>query len=575
MEAIETLSNQLPDPGILLRVKATVQQADGWARMAMSFAAGVLTVLAMAPFFFAPVLFLTIPVLIWLLDGAVESPGDSHLLLFRRAAGVGWFFGFGYFSSGLFWVGEAFLVEAEKFAWALPFAVTLLPAGLALFYGFATGLARLFWPQGMARALVLAATLSICEWLRGHILTGFPWNTLGYALTWPDALMQSSGLFGIYGLTIWAVVLAALPALSFTQGQKAESPSRDTLVMGVLLPLLILGLFFLYGLQRLHLATEPDVAGVKIRIVQVSVPQREKWLPQNQPRIFADHVDLSLRNEAGEKDNLAGITHVVWPEAAMPFLPLDYPEVLAKLGEMLPDHTYLVTGALRRGKAPAAHDADPAPTPDARSKVWNSLLVLNSEGSLTALYDKIHLVPFGEFLPAQSTLEAIGLRQLTHLKGGFASGSAPRPLLDIGELKGIAALICYEAIFPSEVMEAPSRPALYLNVTNDGWFGNTTGPRQHFHQARVRAVETGVPLVRAANNGISAMFDGAGRVRTSLGLNEKGVLDVMVPGRLPPPLYAQTGDWIFLVQLLLTVLAAAAMDRRRLRTAAKGLSRRA
>jgi apolipoprotein N-acyltransferase len=232
----------------------------------------------------------------------------------------------------------------------------------------------------------------------------------------------------------------------------------------------------------------------------------------------------------------------------MPFLPLDHPDVRAAIGRLLPPATHLITGALR---------AEPAPPGSPRPRsIFNSLLVFGQGGSLTARYDKIHLVPFGEYLPLQRQLEAIGLEQLTRLRGGFAVGVVPRPLLRVPGLPAAAPLICYEAIFPGEIVQGPERPALMLNLTNDGWFGNTTGPRQHLHQARVRAVEEGLPLVRAANNGISAGIDGNGRILARLGLDVRGVIDLALPAALPPTPYGRLGDMIFLMLWLVGAVAA-------------------
>jgi len=289
------------------------------------------------------------------------------------------------------------------------------------------------------------------------------------------------------------------------------------------------------------------VPGIKLRIVQPSVPQREKWRPENQPRIFLDHLALSASDPAGNIDNLAGVTHVIWPEAAMPFLPLDHAEVGAAIGRALPQGTFLISGALRAEPAPAG-----APRP---RRFFNSILVFGDGGSLIAQYDKSHLVPFGEYLPLQPLLEAIGLRQLTRLRGGFDAGATPRPLLEVPRLPPAAPLICYEAIFPAAVVEASARPGLLLNVTNDGWFGDTTGPRQHLHQARVRAVEEGLALVRAANNGISAAVDPYGRILAQLDLNARGTIDVGLPAALSPPPYARLGDFVFLALWLVGAAA--------------------
>ena len=524
-----------------------LRMLGGWRRWAAAFAAGVASVLAMAPFFAWPVLWLTLPALVWLIDGASCEPPPTRWRSAVAAAAVGWWFGFGYFLAGLFWIGEAFLVEAEVFAWLLPLAVTLLPGGLALFHAAAAGIAARFWRQRPSRVLVLALALSAMEWARGHLFTGLPWNVLGYALTYPLPLMQSAAVLGIYGLTLIAVLVFALPAVLWREAPagRAGHRLRAAALAVALGPVAIMALL---GQARLMQAPQAFVPDVKIRIVQPSVPQREKWRPENQRRIFLDHMALSAANAAGEVDNLAGITAVVWPEAAMPFLPLDYPDVRAAIGRLLPAATHLITGALR---------AEPAPPGSLRpQRIFNSLLVFGQGGSLATLYDKIHLVPFGEYLPLQRQLEAIGLEQLTRLRGGFAIGVVPRPLLRVPGLPAAAPLICYEAIFPREIVQGPERPSLMLNLTNDGWFGNTTGPRQHLHQARVRAVEEGLPLVRAANNGISAGVDGHGRILAGLGLNVRGVIDVALPAALPPPLYARLGDMIFLVLWLLGAAAA-------------------
>jgi apolipoprotein N-acyltransferase len=531
-----------------------VRSARGWRRSAIALVAGAIADLAMAPFFIAPVLLVSLPVLVWLIDDAARRPDGIRAVLLS-AASVGWWFGFGYFFFGLFWIGEAFLVEADKFGWLLPFAVTLMPAGLGLFWAVAAAATALAWRPGVQRLLVLALALACAEWLRGHILTGFPWNVLGYALTWPVVLMQGAGLLGIYGLTLIAVPLFAAPLVLTADAPAGPSRRRAgllaLLIAGV--PLVLLGA---YGAVRLATAPDGVVAGVKLRIVQPSIPQREKWLPDKQGEIFREHLALSRRDAAGVEDDLAGITHVVWPEAAMPFLPLEHPEALAAIGDLLPDGVLLLTGALRReggGGEPAAQPI----------RAYNSLMAFDANGALHSVYDKTHLVPFGEYLPWQATLEAIGLEQLTRQRGGFSVGVTPRPTLDIAGLARVGGLICYEAIFPGVGSASRERPDLLVNVTNDGWFGNTTGPRQHFHQARVRAVEEGLTLVRAANNGISAVVDGNGRVVVELGINAKGSLDSALPVQRSRPLYAVLGDGVFLVVALLFAVILVFVGRTR------------
>lgn len=491
---------------------------------AAAFVAGAVSVLAMAPFFLWPVMFITLPVLVWLTDRANRCERRRRLACFWP----GWWFGFGYFLFGLFWIGEAFLVESERFLWALPLAVTLLPAGLAIFYGAATAAAALMSRLGVERVVTLALTLSATEWLRGHVLTGFPWNTLGYALTMPLPLMQSAGVFGIYGLTLVAVLVFAMPGVLL--GRQGTGTTRAALAIAVL-PLLAMALF---GMVRLAGLKDDAVAGVRIRIVQPSVPQREKWLPENQRQIFFDHIELSKRLPDGAPDEaMASITHVVWPEAAMPFRPLQSPEALTIIGEMLPPGRHLISGGLRTVEVDGALEAR------------NSLLVFGDGGKSVAIYDKIHLVPFGEYLPLKYWLEKIGLEQITRQRGGFGIGPQPRPLLNVPGLPPAGPLICYEAIFPAAVVQGRERPGLLLNLTNDGWFGNTTGPRQHLHQARVRAVEEGLPLVRAANNGISAMIAPSGRIVARLDMNVRGSLDAVLPKATSTPHYARFGDQLF------------------------------
>ena len=515
------------------RARDIIGNLRGWRRAVAAIGFGSLSVLGFAPFCFSPILFLTLPALVWLID---DTDGP------KQAAITGWLFGFGYFFFSLLWIGEAFLVEAEKFALLAPFAVTLLPAGLAFFWAFATAIARRFWWPGLARVLVLAVALAGAEWLRGHLLTGLPWNVLGYALTSPDSMMQSASLVGVYALAIPVVILFSWPLVALGD--------RRTFVQAIAPSLVALGLIWGFGAWRLATATAEMVANVKFRIVQPSVPQREKWMPQFQARIFQDHLDLSKTSPDGTGDNLEGITHVIWPEAAMPFLPLEHPEALTAIGDMLPPGRQLITGALRRASLSDANGKT------AGASGYNSIMVFKDDGGLAATYDKIHLVPFGEYLPLSGVLGALGLSQLAHGPGAFSAGAEPRPLMAIAGLPPAAGLICYEVLFPGAIIRTTQRPGVLLNVTNDGWFGTSIGPPAHFHQSRVRAVEEGVPLVRAANNGISGVIDAYGRVIQSLGLNVRGVADSPLPVALAWTWYAFIGDYALLIFAILALTLA-------------------
>ncbi len=519
-----------------------------WSRRALAVAAGAASVLAMAPFFLWPVLFLTLPVLVFLIDATVALAPRRPA---GHAAAIAWLFAFGYFLAGLFWIGEAFLVEADKFAALMPFAVMAMPAGLALFWAGAAAVAALVWRPGWSRVLTLAVTLSCAEWLRGHILTGFPWNVLGYALTAPVSLLQSASALGIYGLTLLAVLILASPLVLWSDARSdpAVSPGelRRVVAHAALMTIVPFALLAGWGAWRLSAPPPPDQK-VRLRLVQPSIPQREKWQSENQRRNFERHLDLTRRNPSGAIDDGKGIQLVVWPEAAMPFLPLDTPQALEALARVIPAGGHLVAGLLRVETAPLQ-------VPGGKRRVLNSLVAFAPGGQPVAIYDKTHLVPFGEYLPFQATLESIGLEQLTRIRGGFDVGPSPRPLMRIAGLPAFAPLICYEAIFPGSVVQSQERPAALLNVTNDGWFGNTTGPRQHLHQARVRAVEEGLPVIRSANNGISAIIDPYGRLVARLDLDVAGVADADLPGRLSPTIYARFGDSPFAGLLILSIAA--------------------
>ncbi len=529
------------------RLAGWVRTRAGWQRVALATSAGALSVLAMAPFFLWPVLILTLPALVWLLDGAIQR-GAGNTWRQRpavQAALVGWLFAFGYFFAGLFWIGEAFLVEAEKFAILIPLAVTLMPAGLALFWAGAAAVASLAWRPGLMRVLALALAIGAAEWLRGHVLTGFPWNVIGYALTYPESLMQSAGLVGIYGLSIIAVFVLAAPLVAWADGMVWRGAAIMVATIVVLMT---------YGHWRL---TEPAGVGEgpRVRLVQPSIPQREKWQSEHQRRIFDLHLALTARNAADVEDGAAGVDLVIWPEAAMPFLPLDSPKALELIGNVLPAGAHLISGALR------ADPPDPS-RPEVQRRLYNSLIAFGAGGKPAAIYDKIHLVPFGEYLPLNAWLDAIGLEPLTRRRGGFTVGPSPRPLMALPNAPAFAPLICYEAIFPRAIIQGSERPSFLLNVTNDGWFGNTTGPRQHLHQARVRAVEEGLPLLRVANNGISAVVDGRGRILHRLELDVVGVIDARVPPAMAPTLYSRFGDLWFALMLICGVLIVLAARQR-------------
>ena len=485
----------------------------GWRRALVAFAAGALATLSQAPVDFFAVCLVSFPVLVWLIDGAVVE-GRAHFLgRLRPAFSVGWWFGFGYFLAGLWWVGNALLVEAESFAWALPLAIIVLPAGLAVFYGLATSLARSFWSNGIGRIFALAFGFGVAEWLRAVVLTGFPWNAIGYAAMPTPFLMQPVSVTGLYGMNALAVFVFAMPALL---------ASRLHLRIGLLLATSLVIADIAFGLLRP--APVADGSKIAVRVVQPSIDQSEKWDPSIRDRIFKTYLDMTIAPPAEGKQRPSVI---VWPETAVPFLFTDRPDALAALGAALQDGQLLLAGVVRSESGAGEND---------ESRYYNSIVAIDSRGEIIGASDKMHLVPFGEYLPFEDLLTRLGMKKIVSTPLSFSEGSERR-LLDLpGGIRALP-LICYEAIFPAEVGRDIGNADIILNVTNDAWYGDTPGPYQHFRQAQLRAVEYGRPLIRAANNGISAVVDPEGRILDGFALDGVGNLDVELKlSRRPPAL---------------------------------------
>jgi apolipoprotein N-acyltransferase len=507
------------------RAATWVASLRGARRALFAVALGAGSVLAFAPVHAWPVLFLTFGALVWLLDGC-HADRESLSERLKCAGFVGFWFGFGYFLAGLYWIAEAFLIEPLRHGWLLPFVMTVLPGGMALFFAAACALAMLFWLPGAGRVFALAIALGLAELARGHVLTGLPWNLISYGLLGTLPLMQLAALFGVYALSLLAVLLFASPAAIFAPSGTHLAGRKGTVALASLL-VLLLGLGYVWGERRLASAA-PDSTGLRLRIVQANVDQADKWAPENSAEIFTDYLDLT------KSGGLDGINIVIWPETAVPFLLADAPDALLAIGAALPEETSLLVGSARFVEERDAQGELRAP------RIYNSLLVIDDQGRVIGGYDKIHLVPFGEYLPFQDFLESLGIMQLTGVRGGFSVGGGPR-LLAIPGAPPASPLICYEIIFPDEVTEKASRPGWLLNITNDAWFGSSAGPYQHFHQAQVRAIEQGLPVARAANTGISAVIDAYGRILAEIGLGEKGVIDAELPKVGPKTPFVQFG----------------------------------
>ncbi len=500
-----------------------VASSRGWRRRGLALAAGLVGALILAPINFGLALVFPMAVAVWLLDGIAARPGWS----WRATFGTGWWLGFGYHLAGFWWLGAAFLVDPE-FKWLLPLGVIGVPAILAVFTGAGIVVARLLWVPGPARVLALAVGLASSEWARGHWFSGFPWNTFGMALGGRLLPAQLASLCGLDGLNFVAIALAAAPA-TLTDGGRSRwiAPGAAAVTLAGIL---------VFGTARLSGPPPAPLPDVTIRLVQPGLRPDEDFTFENKDRIVDDYVALSRRDDLAKGVTLADVTMLVWPESPFPFILSRQPEELAKIAALLPPRTSLVTGAAREEDIPA-QDGDRA-----HSDYYNAILVVARGGRILDSYDKLHLVPFGEYLPFDALLRRLGLRNFVAVPGGFEPGRERRALAVPG-LPAASPLICYEAIFPGRALtDAGPRPRFLLNITNDGWFGVTSGPWQHLAQVRLRTIEEGLPMVRGAATGISAFIDPYGRISGFLTLGEVGILDGSLVEPLTPPLYARIHD---------------------------------
>ena len=517
-------SAPLPRPGVLRVFAQNVVLAWGWPRRSIAFLAGATGALAMPPLSFAPALIVPMSLAVWLIDGSVDrGPREATRWASLRAAfGAGWWWGFGYFTAGLWWLGSAFLVEPDKFAWALPLGVLGLPAALAFFPAVGFALAGLLWRPGASRVLALAVGLGASEWLRCVAFTGFPWNEFGMALGQNIVLAQIASIVGLHGLTLAAVAIFAAPATLWTE---SEAPRRW---VPTILATLALAAVFGFGAFRLDAPASATIPDVKLRIMQPNIAQGPDFVPDNGMAIVRRYLALSDRATSPAISGVADVTHLIWPESAFPFILSRDGQALSEIADFLHGGAILITGAARMEGGDRAQG---------RLHFFNAIELVDRRGLLPERYDKHHLVPFGEYMPFSRLFERVGITQFIHLPGGFDAGTGSS-LIRIPGLPAALALICYEAIFPNELGEAHAVPAdsprWLLNVTDDAWFGLTSGPYQHFAEARLRAIELGLPLARAANTGISAVTDGLGRVLVEAPLGTEAVLDSPLPEALAP-----------------------------------------
>lgn len=482
----------------------------------------------------------------------------------RSAFFLGWLAGLGYFGVCTWWIAEPFLVDPEIYGWMAPFAVVLMGGGLALFWGLAGLTYRALRPRSAWKAPVFAGVFAAFEWLRGHVLTGFPWDLAGEAWRAGSAPSQAAAVVGAYGLTWITLAIASTPAILMLPVRRLAQAGM-LVAAGIALTALYAG-----GAGRLAAAARPIYAkdAPVIRVVQANIDQKEKWKPENLKLVFDAYADLTTRPvSASEVAPLAGRTParpdvVIWPEGALPAVINDLlaptSDYARPLRDVLQPGQILLMGANRADAGPGG-----------RTLYFNTLMAFRRDGEalrVVDFYDKHRLVPFGEFLPLGDLARTIGLRSLVHMEDDFTAGPRPRPLRVAG-MPPVQPLICYEALFPGLPAGGP-RPAWILNISNDAWFGGGSGPWQHLNIASYRAIEQGLPIVRATPTGVSAIIDAQGRImpRKVIGLGGFGVIDARLPQPAQPTPYSRWGDIPFAGLIALSAGAWLAGRRRRRRS---------
>ena len=512
----------------------------GWKRFALAALAGAVSTLALPPIGLFPILFVTFPIFFLLIDGSAIAARRGGVRALVPAFFVGWWFGFGYFLCSLYWIGAAFLVEQDKFIVLMPLAVLSLPAGLAVFTGVGAALARLLWSSSPWRIVSFAFGLAFCEMLRGVLFTGFPWNNFALGFTANTLQMQIVSLTGIYPLCLLVVFCAASPALLFDPAERGGQRKAP-----LVLALLMLALQFGFGTTRLSRAVSGTVPNVRLRVVQPNITQPERSKLQNREEIVERLLSLSAgdemqRAQSDEVVNGAAAppvlpTHIIWPESSLPFLVTSVPQVLTRIETMLQPGQSLIAGLSRAEDGGAGAK---------QKNIFNSIYIFADDGRVLDRYDKLHLVPFGEYLPFNDFAQSLGMQPVASLKG--YSAGLQRNLMTAPGAPPFLPLICYEVIFSNDLFQSGDRPGWIVNVSDDSWFGHTLGPYQHLHQARLRAVEEGLPVVRSTTTGVSAVIDAYGRIQHSLALGEAAVIDSGLPKALPRTRFSLSGGNITL-----------------------------
>jgi apolipoprotein N-acyltransferase len=492
-------------------------------QLGLAFLAGALGALGFAPLDLWPLMLVAFAALLWLIETAPRL---------RSALARGWWFGVGQFTVGLNWIATAFTYQAAMPAWLGWVAVVLLSLYLAMFPAMAAGLAwRWARHHRVALALAFAAAWIVTEWLRAGLFTGFAWNPVGVTVV--DLPVAATTVWiGTYGLSGFVVLLAGALFLLARPGAR---PAGGAILLVVA------------SLGALTWATTSDapVRDVTLRVVQPNINQQDKWDPAFSEESFRRHARLS-GGARPERPRL-----LLWPEAATPeFLSLE-PSARQRIAALLGPNDLLLLGGVE-----LMLDPDGRPT-----AAYNSLFALDPAGRLRGRYDKAHLVPYGEYLPMRPLLSALGISRLAPGDLDFLSGPGPRTL-DLGPFGRAGVQVCYEIIFSGQVVDPANRPDFIFNPSNDAWFG-AWGPPQHLAQARLRAIEEGLPVVRATPTGISAIIDANGRILGSVRPGVAGMIDSLMPGAAPPTPFARFGNLLPLLLALLLAAGAIAVGRKR------------
>ncbi len=486
----------------------------------VAFWLGVISASALPPFYVLPILFFTLPSLLFLLNHAQNK---------KQAFASGYWFGFGYFAVNLSWIGNALLIDAHTFGWLYPITILASGAFFGLFIAFPSLLAYLF-KNKISRYFAFAGWWIVFEWIRSFIFTGFPWNLLGSVLAFHPIFIQTAALFGTYGLSLCVLLICGSPFLILFSSCREKVTG---ITIAVCLSVFLSG----YGFWRTenYIYTPSET---RIRLVQPSIPQSMKWNKATLEQNLQEYIALSQSKEA------ENIDFVIWGETASPF-PLDFDFIhLREVTSAIPDNGYLLTGSLRYELSQ-----------EGTYRPLNSVFVINSSGKILDVYDKSHLVPFGEYIPFKKYLPET-FRPIAQSLSDFKAGSGPQNIT-ITPHPQFGPLICYEIIFPSQVINRKNPPQWLVNFTNDGWYGISQGPYQHLVTTQLRAVEEGISIVRAANSGISAVISPVGKILASIPLNKKEILDYNLPQQLSiTTFYGQFGNIIPLILSLINILIA-------------------